>query len=86
MPEIKFPAVKLPEIKLPQVKLPEAKLPEVDLSIMTASTGGHRALIGIDGANLETPPLEHLRVDPPHTSGNSEMFGVAGGQSTVTGR
>ena len=60
MPDIKLPAVKLPEIKLPQVKLPEVKLPEIDLSIMSASTGGHRALIRIDGANLETPPLEHL--------------------------
>ena len=44
---------------MPEITLPQIKLPEVDLSIITGK-GGHRALISINGANIETPPVEHL--------------------------
>jgi hypothetical protein len=57
--EVWMPEMKLPQIKLPEIKLPEIKLPEVDFSIITQK-GGHRALITVNGANIETPPVEHL--------------------------
>ncbi len=34
-------------------------MPEINLSIVT-ERGGHRALLGINGTSIETPPVEHL--------------------------
>jgi hypothetical protein len=34
-------------------------MPDINVSIVT-ERGGHRALLTVDGARLETPPLEHL--------------------------
>ena len=59
MPEIKLPDMKLPEIRLPEIRLPDIRLPDIRLSVIT-DRGGHRTLISINEAKIETPPLEHL--------------------------
>ena len=56
---INLPNLKLPQLNLPQVKLPEIRLPDMHLAIITAEAG-HRALITINDATIETLPLEHL--------------------------
>jgi len=59
LPTINLTEIRLPDVKLPEIRLPEIRLPRIDLSMITEK-GGHRLLISVNDAELETAPLEHL--------------------------